>query len=249
MENQNERFVFYEFLLFFWRKKWLFLIIPLVTAGLGFLFSSNQNQSYQGSSTIFVGGVTFGSIAKADLIQTNYRPVIEDEQVRRSFRAFVPTNQIVRMEIQGTDKTKVETELQKVTDKYYMDLLHEYKKRQSLNEKLVETFENKIAANEKALKHYQDRLTKMDSSEETDYDIRMVMFYEGEIYHYLELLHMTELELFAFEEPQIVSQSVTQKANNTKPNVILSFIAGLFLTVLTLVLWKYINEAREAQKA
>jgi len=76
MTNDKKQYVFYEYLKFFYRKKWLFLLLPIIGLVIGAMFSMIQERQYEyeGEALVYLGGVDNQSFVDGDIIEANYTP-------------------------------------------------------------------------------------------------------------------------------------------------------------------------------
>jgi hypothetical protein len=242
LEGQNDRFVLYEYLLFFWKKKWMFLIVPLIFMILAASISLFQPRSYVGSSTTYIGPVKEETLVRTDLITSEYR---EEVSSKVGFLVIIPADGRVMFRVTGQDKNTVKKELDKVTNAYLKDVNIAYKEMKSINDNDIAFFESRITSLNSDIKEFTAKIESNTlSPSQVDSFIGMVAEMEDKTADYQSDLRSVLEEKEDMIQPKIISEEINKEQGNLATNVIVGLILGLVFAVLALILWKYILDAK-----
>jgi capsular polysaccharide biosynthesis protein len=234
--DNKERFVLYEYLLFFWKKKWLFVILPIVTLLIGALLSTLQSANYTGKAIVYVGDLN-GGIKDPGLVQKKFSDL--DKDISLNVKVDQPDQ--ITFTVKGDDKDKVEEVLGSIKTKYYNDLSKK-------SETILQITDDGIKLKRERAKILDDILKTFSAQIETgnldEEEQARLVEYEDNLLELTESILRMEKDLETFEQPEIIKEEVNSDPKNVRTNMILGFVAGIFLTILTLIVWKYILNAR-----
>ncbi|MBH0173796.1 hypothetical protein IHV09_09515 [Fictibacillus sp. 23RED33] len=240
MTENKERFVLYEYLSFFWKKKWLFVILPIVALLIGALLSMLQSANYTGKAIVYVGDVRDIS-TDPEIIQSRYK----DKVTKNSLEVKVDQKDLITILVKGDDREEIKKELNDVVKGLNSDLKAEAKlmidvtqvgidqktKKQELLSELIEAFIKQSEAGD------------VDLEEQT-----RLLEYQYNLQEYSDSIQRMEEDIKLFENPKTIDNEVTTDPKHLKTNMLLGFVAGIFLTIITLIVWKYIVNARRFYK-
>lgn len=238
MSSSKDRFVFYEYLIFFWKKKWWLVLAPLLGVILALGLSALGEKSYVGSLTFYTGNVIKEELLHPLLLEENYEIEGLDLTINRS-------EKIITFTSVSSDKDLLEEKLGEIEVTYGENLkensrgfLESIQKRLDYSINRKETLEQSIAL-------YKDKLETpgIDTELETEY-LSTINKTEQILFDYIDQINTEEQEIQNYEEPQKISLVVSEKSSFLTSNLLLGFIVGLFLGLGFVTLWKYILDAR-----
>lgn len=242
--NAERKFILYEYLTFFWKKKIYFLIIPLLTAALSamlFILWQDTGSKYIGKAEVFTGSIKAQSLTNP----ANLKERFADSGVE----VYVSEKSHVRFSLEGNDKEKLRTKLETTTQEYEKDLMNNYKERLAISEEYVKVLDERSTALKSVLKVYKEDLENNDYPIDQFDDLaQLIAETEGELTKSLERLNRIKGDLVFFEKPEVLSIEVKEKESHWKKGAALGLLLGLILTLGLLVLLKYIGEARRYAK-
>ena len=240
MREEKKRFVLYEYLMYFWKRKHYFLIVPIITMLLvgGAVYFLKKDMPYTGQAVVYTGGVTSPDLTRENNIAARFA----DEE---DLEIFVSSKQ-VKFIHKGETEKEVAGSLNKITETYKKELLANYNMRleassvylNSLEEHRVPTLKNAIVNYKKEL--LDNGLTPTQYGDLTD----LIAETEEELSDAEATVHRMRSDLAFFEAPNILSETVTKSKTYLKEGAAIGLILGLLLTVLLLALMKYLSEGR-----
>lgn len=242
LSTQEKRFVLYEYLLFFWSKKWAFLIIPVIMIGLGALASQLflKETPYQGKATVFTGSIKSKGVTDPEIVESKYK-----DFVTGGFDAYVARDSYIRLTVNGDNTETIESELNKVTDSLINDLQVQAGLRINNTTNYIATLESRVAVLEQAEEIYEKELQRVDIElDEHDNYRELEVWTKGQITETNATLNRVRGDLLFFEKPMLVSSQVGKTNTYLKESMALGAILGLLATVAFLMLWKYLFDAR-----
>ncbi|MBS4190227.1 hypothetical protein KHA94_08430 [Bacillus sp. FJAT-49705] len=239
---EQKKFVLYEYLVFFWKKKVFFLIIPLLFTLLGFgaSYVIPNKGNYVGSAKIFTGGVSLKGLKDPSYLVDQF-----GEDVNGELEAFVSSDSFIKIKIYNDDKEELEKDLHKMTSAIEKAMLENYNHRTSItegniknNEKELDELIDVLEVTNDQLKNGQLNVTEAKSVasvlEQTEARIAEVQARNQRMTGDIDL----------FESPGIASEEVKAVDKNQVELSLAGLVLGIFATFLILMLWKYVNEAR-----
>ncbi|WP_100374079.1 hypothetical protein [Bacillus sp. FJAT-45037] len=246
MDNQKKQFVLYEYLQFFYNKKIYFLILPLLGLAIGAALTVLEDRMYEGEGMVFLGDIDNSQFTDPTLINVNdaYTELVPDGTNKI---VSVPRASVISFKLIGEDPAVIKDGLENLTTKFEQDLLAIYNERYQITERSIENTENLIESTRDSIALYEEKM----ADESISIDLQEV---------YLELLYMTrddinnyilrvgrmQTDLLFFEQPEKLTITVKQEPSYLIPNMIVGLALGLFMTLIALVLWKYIFDARRS---
>jgi hypothetical protein len=237
---EQKRFALYEYLIFFWKKKQFFIIIPLIFALLGFgaSYLVPKKADYVGSGTVFTGSVKLKALTNPSNIMATFGEGIEGD-----IEADVTSESYVKIKIYNDDKAQLESDLAKMTGDLEKALLDSYEYRKQTTEKYVQLNTDRLDKLNKVLDAYMNKSSDTPFEEKNDTD-SVVEWTESEIADVVATINRVEGDLAFFEPPSIVRQDVNVVDTHKMELTLAGLILGIVAAILFLMLWKYMNEAR-----
>ncbi|MFC7373056.1 Wzz/FepE/Etk N-terminal domain-containing protein [Fictibacillus iocasae] len=236
MAHEEKRYVLYDYLRFFWNKKWVFLAVPLLTLGLAFLYSMLQPVSYQGRTIIFTGDFK-GSETDPAVVKDMYK----DEAKGLGYSVEVFERGQLVFTVTGSDKEKVQKVSEEISSKHFKLLQSEHGELIRITEEGKSAKEKHLESLDELMSAYESQMSKGTLSDEEQARMSELQLASTNIE---EGIVNMEKDIALFEAPQKLDTAVEESSRNTKAYVALGLVAGIFLSLVLLVFWKYIDEAR-----
>ncbi|MGA5690543.1 hypothetical protein [Cytobacillus pseudoceanisediminis] len=240
MREEKKRFVLYEYLMYFWKRKHYFLIVPIITMLLigGGVYFLKKDMPYTGQAVVYTGGVTSPDLTRENNIAAKFA----DEE---NLEIFVSSKQ-VKFTKKGNSAKEVEQNLNNLSGKYVDDLIENYEGRLEKSTVYLNSLEKRVEVLNAAIEKYNQDLEK--DLDPDKYELLIDLFIETE----KELSEAdatanrmrSDLDFFVREKPKVLSENVTQSKTYFKEGAAIGLILGLLLTVLLLALMKYLSEGR-----
>lgn len=248
MEDSKKPFyVFYDYLLFFWRKKSALFAIPIIFLAGSLLVSFFQPTIYEGKASFYVGEKLGDSVDDPEVVTRNLRDKLPTE-LQSGFQATVPKFKQVQLNIRATDREAGKKALQQAIKSYTEQLNSLYDQKQKLLTTYLEDQSERIKALEETVELFRNKLNRSNPQE-----LEVLVESEQELTALKEQIHMTRLDLLDFEQqkPQLndpVSPdkvNLVQKSPSYVPNAIIGLLMGIIVAIFALVLWKYLEDAKK----
>ncbi|MDM5315051.1 Wzz/FepE/Etk N-terminal domain-containing protein [Fictibacillus sp. b24] len=238
--HEEKRYVLYDYLVFFWNKKWWFLLLPLITLGLAFLFSMMQPVEYQGRTIIYTGDLK-GSETDPEVIKHLYKDDVEGNNL--SVEVF-ERGQLV-FTVTGNNSEQVSDVISSISKKHINVLNEKYNKRILSTKEKMQRKEKHIESLNKLTDVYGQRLNEDTLSPEEESRMTELQLASIELEQQID---NNKKDIEFFEKPQQLDTTVTESSRNQKPILALGLVLGLFLSLVSLILWKYIEDARRYRR-
>ncbi|MCP1160529.1 hypothetical protein [Bacillus infantis] len=238
---EQKKFVLYEYLLFFWKKKWSFLIIPVIFALLGLAASYviSTDAKYTGNATVFTGSIKLKTLTNPDNIMAKFGEGVDGE-----IDAFVSSDSYVKIKIKQDDREELEKDLTAMAGKIESALIKEF----DFRKEVTEEYRDKL----------KERAEKLDLSIDAmepilERDLPLTQYQDLTLSYTAAQSQMSEAmlakqrvenDLSSFEPPSVIVNQVTQADTNKTELTIAGLILGVLFTLVFLIFWKYIIEAR-----
>ncbi|MEH7124296.1 MULTISPECIES: hypothetical protein [unclassified Bacillus (in: firmicutes)] len=243
---EQKRFVLYEYLVFFWKKKVFFLIIPLIFTLLGFggSYLIPKEGKYVGSATVFTGSIKLKALTNPVSIEADF-----GKDVHGVIDTYVSSESYIKIKIYDDNKERLEQDLQKMTAGVEKALVENFDLRYKATEEGIKLNEKKFAALEGVLESSSAKLESNNLTiDETSNITSLLEYTEFEASATAASIQKMGTDLTFFEPPSIVSQDVKTMDTYKLEFSLAGLILGVFATFLILMLWNYINEARRYYK-
>ena len=243
MAEDKKRFVLYEYLLYFWRRKWFFVIVPLITTILvaGAVYVFKNNPKYTGTALVSTGGVDKTSLTDDTYLADTYKEYKSLKDV------IVPKKGLVKFTVQGDSENQVQKDLDDIVKDFKTKLLDNYNLRYKRSEQTQADFENRV----KVLKDFttlqEQRIENgtLAGSEYGDAVQYLLAANQTELTNAVQRVNSIKTDLLLFEKPKVLSVDKVHRTKTYLPEAIaIGIILGLVLTVALLMLLKYLGVAR-----
>jgi archaellum component FlaC len=240
MREEKKRFVLYEYLMYFWKRKHYFLIVPIITMLLvgGAVYFLKKDMPYTGQAVVYTGGVTSPDLTRENNIAARFA----DEE---NLEIFVSSKQ-VKFTKKGNSTNEVEQSLDRVTEKYEDDLIENFEGRLEASKVYLDSLDKRVIVLQKAIAGYNEELKKGLGQDQYEDFTDLLIETEKELSEADATAHRmrSDIEFFEKEVPKILSENVTKSKSYLKEGAAIGLILGLVLTVLLLALLKYLSEGR-----
>ncbi|MFE8701703.1 hypothetical protein ACFYKX_13950 [Cytobacillus sp. FJAT-54145] len=248
MAEEKNKYVLYEYLLFFWKKKWFFLIIPAITTVLvvGAIYAFNNDKPYTGKLLFYTG-----SLDSQDLTHPNNIMAKFNGELKGTLDVFVSEKGQVKFTVKGDSQDEVESDMELVKQVYTTDLMANYQKRLDASMVHLELLEERVPALEAIIEDYKEKLLSEEETlapDELTSLSSLINETEEELTKAAERAHKMRGDIAFFEQPKVLSESVTKTKTYLKESIAVGVLLGLVLTVALLVLLKYLGFARRYYK-
>jgi hypothetical protein len=244
--RKDSSYVLFAYLRYFWlHRKW-FLLIPGILIVIAILAGWLQPTTYTGKATLYVDNINEG-LNNTDLVQERYKMQLPPE-LRAGLEVIVPQSSQIQIVLTGRDKQKVEQGFAKIITAYQQELERSYDEYDHALSNYYEAQANYVATLQKAL----DQLKPATENHIRNYTEDIRTFIEGEYYlslarQQLELLR-TNLNELKTKRPQLIKSDdkewVKKNPSPMIPNITIAIALGLLLTVIALLMKKYISEMK-----
>lgn len=243
--SEQKEYLFYKNLEFIWRKKWTLLIIPIIIALIVSAFSFFGSREYVGKAIYYTSSLKLDNLTDSDLLNAKY--TTDTENVEADFS--VVSGRRVQIKVVGDNKNDVQSKLTSLGNKYFEDLQENYNFLYTETEKSLKNYEQNLENVKPLNEKYDNALKAMEGQEISDAYLEFLnsaVSMKELILEYENGAYRKNVDLTLFEEPKLVSKEITKSDNYLVQNMVISFALSFFLTLLGIMLWRYIQEARRA---
>lgn len=241
LTEEKNKYVLYEYLLYFWKKKWYFLIVPIITAVLiaGGVYLLKSNPAYTGKVLFYIGSINSQELSHPD----NVMAKIDETGLNNPVDAFVSEKGQIKFTIPGNSKEAVEADVNTIIQVFGDSLQESADIRIEVTSERLATLDKRIEALRVNLKDYNEDLKNVYPE---DYEALsdLIIETEEELTEIDERAYKLRSDIELFEQPKVLSQSVTKSNTYLKESIAVGILVGLVLTVLLLLLLKYLGDAR-----
>jgi capsular polysaccharide biosynthesis protein len=242
--SEERRYPLYEYLQFFWKKKLLLLFIPIVFAAIAALLSIMTAKGYEGTLIYYTSSIKTDQLTDPDMILEYYRSKYPEKEIDVN----VVQKERVQFKVNGDNSEEVKKTLQDIASDYDARLMKEYNVRKDKTEYDIETYKKRLAEADQSLKLIKKAVQKEESFTLESYSELLISLsnMEEQVLKLETKIKNMKTDLIFFEKPKQVTLTVEKEQNNAMANSIIAFALGVFFTILSLMLWKYILDARKA---
>ncbi|EWG11460.1 hypothetical protein [Cytobacillus firmus] len=240
MREEKKRFVLYEYLMYFWKRKHYFLIVPIITMLLvgGAVYFLKKDMPYTGQALVYTGAITSPDLTR----QNNIEATFEDEKNLE----IVVTSKQVKFVLKGENKKDIENRLGKITETYRGMLVEHFDERFQTSDVYVQSLNERVLVLEKAIESYKQELEKGLDHDQYEDVTALLIETEKELTDAAATLNRMSSDLLFYkkEKPRVLTETVIQSKSYFKEGAAIGLVLGLVLTVLLLALMKYLSEGR-----
>ncbi|MBP2241952.1 polyhydroxyalkanoate synthesis regulator protein [Cytobacillus eiseniae] len=243
---EQKRFALYEYLVFFWKKKVFFLIIPLLFALLGFgaSYVIPKDGKYVGSATVFTGSIKLKGLTNPSNVVATY-----GKDVHGVIDAYVSSESYVKIKIFDDNQERLEKDLEKMAAGIEKGLVDNFQLRYEITEDNIKNNETILDELSDVLKVSTDKLDNNELTIAQTSDVTSLLEWtEVEASKVKTSIQNMKSDLAFFEKPGIVSQDVGPTNTYKLELTLAGLVLGVIAAILILMLWNYINEARRHYK-
>lgn len=238
MADDSKKFVLYEYLSYFWKKKLLFLIIPIITTLLlvGAVFVLKDEQSYTGKVLFFTGSIKKTDLTHPNNIKANYCEDLKTDSVN----VFVSEKSQVKFVLKDDSEEIIQHDIERISNSFIEDLQKQYDIQKEETIKYAESLEKRAEVLEKAIENYKNKINETPEQLLID----LIIESENELTKINERTYKLRSDLAFFEEPKLLYQEVNKTDNHLMEIIAIGIMIGLVFSVALLSLLKYLEEAR-----
>jgi hypothetical protein len=247
LKEEKSKFVLYEYLMYFWKRKWLFVIVPLITTILiaSAIYVLKSYKHYTGTAIVFTGSINARELTDDNNIEAKFNKEIKGLDV------FVSEKGLVKITVNGDSEDAVSKDLNMITKKYNNELHENAEKRLDSSDDLATSLEKRAKALEESISLYNKKLEDEALAQYQRDNIQgLLIISEDELTSSLERANKIRGDIDLFERPKVYSEPKVYPAKTYLPqSIAIGIILGLVLTVALLMLLKYLGDARRYYKA
>jgi hypothetical protein len=247
VEENKKRFILYEYLVYFWKKKYYFIIVPLLTAILcvGIVYLLKHDSNYKVSTTVYVGSINLDTLTHPEILEFQYK------DTNPTLDVSVPENDFLEFTLTGKNKTKLKDDIDSISKQALEGLDAQVKIRmEDISATSIKEAEDRVKSIKDSLEMYKDYLLSINefTFEGSPFKYDKLADMEGEYTEALQEIDDKNNSFAFFEEPQKLGLEIQPPKTYWKESIIVGILVGLVLTFGLLMLMKYIEEARRHYK-
>jgi|SRR5690606_39268418 len=239
---EEKRFILFEYLMFFWKKKWFLISFPILLSVVVAVVSMLVPRSYEGKVAFYIAALNKEEFKDPNIFLS--KDYIPDDIPNLSGNVIGPKR--VQFTIKGNNKEEVESSIERIADIFYTKLIDEYTTRKKQTENDLEFFNRRLKQQEQRKENISNKINFDEI--ETAIDLINALNTDSNseelIQEYGLKVNRMKNDLAAFEEPGEYFRTVKKEDNQLLSNSVLAFIVGIFLSILILMLWKYMVYAK-----
>lgn len=243
MAEEKKKFVLYEYLLYFWDRKWFFVIVPLITTILiaGTVYALKHDNKYTGVALIFTGSITTKDLTDPDNITAKYKDINPD--------VFVTEKSQVKFTVNGNSQAKVQKNLDYITTTFSKELDDNAKMRLDVSKVSLNDLKDRVKALQTSLSMYHEKIdsNQLPADRYTNYS-DLIIKAEDELSGAQTRVNEMSSDLAFFEKPKVLSENVHAKKTYLPESIAIGIILGVLLTIALLMLLKYLGVAKKHYK-
>jgi hypothetical protein len=203
--EENKKFTFYEYIMFFMSKKHYLIIVPIITMVLtiGAVYFIKKDAPYTGVADVYTGSIDSKSLTTPDNLESQFKSI--DKNIDIS----VPSPSNVKFIAKGNKASEVKTILNSIVNEYMRQLKLNYKKRYDTSNVYLKLNEKRSDILSKNLESYKKELNsgKLNSSEYEDLS-NLISNSEADLSDTLETANKIGNNLVFFEKPKVLAVHV-----------------------------------------
>jgi hypothetical protein len=243
LAEEKKKFVLYEYLLYFWDRKWFFVIVPLITTILiaGTVYALKHDNKYTGVALIFTGSITTKDLTDPDNITAKYKDINPD--------VFVTEKSQVKFTVNGNSQAKVQKNLDYITTTFSKELDDNAKMRLDVSKVSLNDLKDRVKALQTSLSMYHEKIdsNQLPADRYTNYS-DLIIKAEDELSGAQTRVNEMSSDLAFFEKPKVLSENVHAKKTYLPESIAIGIILGVLLTIALLMLLKYLGVAKKHYK-
>ncbi|WML46113.1 hypothetical protein [Neobacillus sp. PS3-40] len=243
MAEEKKKFVLYEYLLYFWDRKWFFVIVPLITTILiaGTVYALKHDNKYTGVALIFTGSITTKDLTDPDNIKAKYKGIDPD--------VFVTEKSQVKFTVNGSSQDEVQKNLDHITTSFSKELDKNAKMRLAVSDASLEDLKDRVKTLKASLRMYHEKIdsNQLPADRYANYS-DLIIKSEDELTGAQTRVNEMSSDRVFFEKPKVLSENVHAKKTYLPESIAIGIILGILLTIALLMLLKYLGVAKKHYK-
>ncbi|MGG3912726.1 hypothetical protein [Rossellomorea vietnamensis] len=214
--------------------------------GIAGSFLVPKKGDYVGESTVYTGSISLQILSDPGTVVDLY-----GKNLDKDIDAYVSGRNFIKIKLYGDDEAKVKKNLKDITSNLEEALVGDYDERIKYTQGVLDATTSELEKLKESKQKYQDRLDINNTQltiEDTEFYSELLLHTETEIASAISKIERMERDIEFFEEPNVTNMGVVKTDRNTMKFAIAGLLLGIFLTIVFLILWKYIIDARRALK-
>ncbi|MFC0477886.1 hypothetical protein ACFFHF_22110 [Robertmurraya beringensis] len=235
--EEKNKFVFYQYLQYFWRKKWFFLIVPVISTIIiiAAVYFLTKDKPYSGEILFYTGSITSQELVHPNNISSKYGGDVH-----------VTEKGQVKFNLSGDSKEEVQDKIDQIVELYSKDLEEKAKVQIDLTEVQVSSLEERKEALNNSIELYKAKLENENLSPlEHEAILNSLAVSELELTEVDLTAYRMSSDLELYEQPHLLSTNVSPAKTYMKESIAIGLVVGLLATVVLLMLMKYLGDARK----
>lgn len=243
LTEEKEKFVLYQYLQYFWQKKWYFLIVPLIITVIvvSTVYLLTEDKPYAGQVLFYTGSIDSQELEHPNNVIANF-----DETMVKNIDVFVSEKGQVKFKLIGDTREELQQYVNEIVNVYSKKLEDAAKLRIDVTNEKLKSVEERVAVLRNSVKTYTEKLSSENLTiAEVEAFTNVLTVTEQELSMQESSAYSMRSDLALFEQPKLLSTSVHEDNNYVKESLAIGIILGLLCTVILLMLMKYIMDARK----
>lgn len=232
MTEEKKKFILYEYLLYFWDRKWFFLIVPLITTVLiaGAVYALKHDNKYTGESLFSTGSINKADLTDPNNIKAKYNDI-------KGLDVIVTEKNQVKFTVNGNSRDEVQKNLDHINTTFSKELKDQSNTQLRVSKVTLNDLENGIKDLNSSLSMYQEKL-----------DRNLIIKTKNKLFDAKTRVNKMKSDQVFFEEPKVLSDSIHPKKTYLPESIAIGIILGILLTIALLMLLKYLGVAKKQYK-
>lgn len=198
-----------------------------------------KDKPYEGQALFFIGSVNSPQLGNQNTILALF-----SEEIQNNIDdLFVSEKGQVKVKVSGNSQQEVQGYVDEIVGVYFKELEEAAKIRIDLTNESIEKYKEREKDLVNIIGLYNKKL-ESENVEMTETYTDLLLISEQELSNTTLRIKNMETDVKLFENPLVLSTSVTKDKTYTKEAIAIGIILGLLLTVVLLMLMKYIGDAR-----
>lgn len=213
------------------------VIMTVLTVAGAYLLS--KDKPFEGQALFFTGSINSSQLGNQNTILALF-----SEEIQNNVEdLFVSEKGQVKVKVSGNSQQEVQGYVDEVVEVYSKKLDEAAKIRIDLTNESIEKYKEREQDLENVIELYNKKL-ESENVEMTETYTDLLLISQQELSNVTLKIKNMEADVQLFENPQVLSTSVTKDKTYTKEAIAIGIILGLIATVVLLMLMKYIGDAR-----
>jgi uncharacterized protein involved in exopolysaccharide biosynthesis len=245
LAEEKKKFVLYENLLYFWKRKWFFVIVPLITTILiaGTVYALKHDKKFTGVALVSTGSVDSKELTDPTSIGAKFKDIKDLSDV------FVSEKGQVKFTINGKSRDAVSKDIDQITTRYNKELQNYAKKKLGVSIPYLSALDERVKFLKDSIAMYNKKLDQgnLTTNQFDEVNTLINTSLDAQTFS-AERANKIRADVDLFENPKVLSVTVGPKKTYIPESIAIGIILGLVLTVALLMLLKYLGDARRYYK-